>query len=502
MSVVCLVQAVLAIDSTGTDVAIPDLSRDLDANVSGIYWVKCAYALGIMATVPIYGALGGRFGRKRWFLTGLAIFTIGSALSALSNDLSTLIAARALQGAGGGALLALGLSLLATAFSGRALVRATGIWAIAGSVGFCLGPIVAGIIVQSEGWQWIFWVNVPLCLVAGVVGAVAIREGHDSPENVLDPLGQLILGATLALIVLLTSGLTMVVTEDDRRIIGICLVGLIALLLAVMLLRSRNRARPGQVLPGTLMQGPFLVALIVGLVANFALITSLYYQSQLVQETRGFDPVEAGLLYAPLAIAVAVSGLSVGPVVQRLGYRLTISAGLVTAACGATVIAVVAAGASTAWLLVGNFLIGAGAGAAIPANSAVGLGVPARSAAAAASTMLAVGRQLGTTVGLTMVVGVAVVATDSAWANFASRLPADTQSSAIDAVRVGHLAEVAEVGGPLAATAAARSFELGVMWAYLATALALLVTAAYTLRGLRGVDARLEVADEPSCEPS
>lgn len=497
LSVVCLVQAVLAIDSTGTDVAIPDLSRDLDATVSGIYWVKCAYALGIVATVPIYGALGGRFGRKRWFLTGLAIFTLGSALSALSTDLSSLVASRALQGAGGGALLALGLSLLATTFTGPALVRATGIWAIAGSVGFCLGPIVAGIIVQSEGWQWIFWVNVPLCLTAGIVGGVAIREGRDSAENVLDLVGQIILGTTLALLVLVTSGLTMMVTEDDGRIVGICLVGLGALLVGVLLLRSRSRARPEMVLPGSLMQGAFVVALIVGLVANFALITSLYYQSQLVQETRGFDPVEAGLLYAPLAIAVAVSGLSVGRIVQRLGYRLTIAAGLVTAACGATAVSVVAAGASTGWLLLGNFLIGAGAGIAIPANSAVGLGVPARSAAAAASTMLAIGRQLGTTVGLTMVVGVAVMATDTEWDRLAAHVPSAQQSDTLDAVRVGHLAEVAAISGPSAATDAARSFEIGVMWAYLATALALVIAAAYTLRGLGGVDARLEESVEP-----
>jgi EmrB/QacA subfamily drug resistance transporter len=497
LSVVCLVQAVLAIDSTGTDVAIPDLSRDLNANVSGIFWVKCAYALGIVATVPIYGALGGRFGRKRWFLIGLAIFTVGSALSAMSTDLPALIASRALQGAGGGALLALGLSLLATTFSGSALVRATGMWAIAGAVGFCLGPIVAGVIVQSAGWAWIFWVNVPLCVAAGIVGAIAIREGRDSPENVLDLIGQIILGVTLTLIVLVTSGVTMVVTEDDRRIIGICLAGLGMLVVAVFALRARNRARPGKVVPGALLQRAFAVAMIVGLVANFALITSLYYQSQLVQETRGFDPTQAGLLYAPLAIAVAVSGLSVGRIVQRWGYRLTIAAGLAAAACGAVAISVVAAGASTVWLLLGNFLIGAGAGTAIPANSAVGLGVTPRSAAAAASTMLAIGRQLGTTVGLTMVVGVAVMTTDIEWNRLAASIPGAGQSAAIDSVRVGHLTEVADLGGPTAASAAARSFELGVAWAYLATALALVIAAAYTLRGLRGIDARLEESVEP-----
>ena len=200
----CVSTFMISLDLTIVNVALPMMQRELHMAPGDLEWVISAYSLSLAAFVPVGGALGDRFGRKRLFLIGMAVFALGSIACALSWSGGALIASRAVQGIGGAAMLALTLSIITETFPSATRAGAIGTWAAIGGTGFGAGPVAGGILLTYFGWASVFWVNIPFAVI-GIVGtAAAVRESRNPQSRRLDLPG---LATSAAGLVAVTLGL-------------------------------------------------------------------------------------------------------------------------------------------------------------------------------------------------------------------------------------------------------------------------------------------------------
>ena len=197
----CFALFMAILDNLVVNVALPTISRELDAGTTQLQWIVSAYTL-IFASLQITaGGLGDRLGRKRWFLIGIALFTATSLVAAFAQSIEVLIAARAVQGLGAALIMPLSLSLISQAFPPEERGRALGIWSAVSVSGLALGPVVGGLLVEYATWNWIFLINVPVGVAAFLVTSATVRETRDTSGTVATdiPGTALITGAIAAL---------------------------------------------------------------------------------------------------------------------------------------------------------------------------------------------------------------------------------------------------------------------------------------------------------------
>src|SRR6478752_3458004 len=190
----------LLLDITIVNVALPDIQRDLNASLSSLQWVVDAYSLMLAAVLLTAGSLGDRVGRRRVFSFGLGVFTLASFLCGIAGDPTLLNLARGLQGVGGAAMFATSLALLAQEFHGRERGTAFGVWGATIGGAVAIGPLVGGVLTDGLGWEWIFFVNVPIGIATIVLTQMRVRETRDPTASGVDWLGTtLFSGALVAL---------------------------------------------------------------------------------------------------------------------------------------------------------------------------------------------------------------------------------------------------------------------------------------------------------------
>src|ERR1700683_2709378 len=185
----CLAQGMILLDVTIVNVALPSIQRDLHTTTGNLEWVVSAYALALATLIPCGCALGDRFGRRRFFVVGLIIFTLASSACALSTGAVELVAFRVLQGVGGALMSALTLSILVEAYPAERRAKAIGTWAGAAGLGFGLGPVVGGLLLGVADWSSIFWVNVPIGVCAVIITLRGVVESKDTQPRRFDVVG-------------------------------------------------------------------------------------------------------------------------------------------------------------------------------------------------------------------------------------------------------------------------------------------------------------------------
>src|SRR3954454_19666902 len=183
LTAACLALFVIFLDNTIVNVALPSIQRDLSATPDALEWVVSAYVVAFAGLVLLGGTLGDRFGRRRLFIAGLLLFAAASAVGALASTAAVLTAARAGQGVGAALLAPLSLSLLAQAFPRDKLPTAIGVWAGVSGLGLAIGPLVGGLLVEHSGWQAIFWLNVPLCLLAFGLARLGVPQDQGRTDR-------------------------------------------------------------------------------------------------------------------------------------------------------------------------------------------------------------------------------------------------------------------------------------------------------------------------------
>jgi EmrB/QacA subfamily drug resistance transporter len=396
LGVLSLSVLVIAFAGTILNVAIPTLARDLHASASALEWIVDAYTLVFAATLLIFGWLGDRFGRKRLLTVGLALFGVGSGLSAVATSATQLIAFRAITGLGAAALMPATLSILAVVFPAPERGRAIGIWAGMTGLGLPLGPILGGWLLEHFAWGAVFMVNIPLVALTLVATRWLVPESRERDIQSPDPLGALLavagIGALLyAVIDAPTSGWTSATTLVAAAM-GI------ALLVAFVVWELRVRSPMLDV--RLFADSRFSAAVIALALLFFAMVGTLFVLTQYLQSVLGFSPLRAGFGLVPLALGLTLMAPLSSRVVDRVGVRAVIAGGLALAAAGVSLMALVTA--STGYPLVGLSLalLGAGIGtASAPATTAIMGLLPLDQAGVGSAVNNAI-RQLGGALGV------------------------------------------------------------------------------------------------------
>jgi EmrB/QacA subfamily drug resistance transporter len=484
---------IIIIDDTIINVAVPTLQRELGASAAALQWIVDAYILAFAGLLLTMGALGDRFGRKRFLQLGLLVFAGASVFGAYAASASQLILARTLMGVGGAMIMPATLSVLIDVFPRQERVKAIGIWTGIASLGIPLGPIVGGWLLEQYWWGSVFLLNVPIVLVALVAGLILVPESrHPAPPRPDVP------GLMLS-VVALTALVYGIIEAPASGWTSAAVLGSLAVALVTGAGFVLHEARvPEPMLDLRLFGNPRLgwgtgaVTL-----AAFALAGLAFELTQYLQFVQGYTPLQAGMRFLPLAIGFGIAGPLSQRLVPRIGTGRTVAAAL----GGVAVLlwALSRAEPGTSYWLVGAalLLIGMGIGAAfVPSTDAVMAAVP-EADAGLGSAINDSGRQVGAALGI----GILGALTNMGYAGgiaAVSRLDPD-----VDAVAkrsVGAALQVADtIGGPAGATlrqAAMTAFSDGFGLAMLAAAALMAAGAALVLRHLPSRD-----VPAPSIEP-
>jgi len=391
----------VVLDNLVVNVALPSIHRDLGASIQALEWTVNAYVLSYAVFLLTGAALGDRFGRKRMFIGGIALFTLSSAAAALAPTSGTLIAARAVQGLGAAIVTPLTLTLLADAFPPQRRGIAIGVWSGVSGIAVALGPLVGGAVVQLASWHWIFWINVPIGLVLAPLAAARLAESH-GPSRRLDLRGLALsssglFGIVYGLVRSQSAGWT------SPEILTALIAGA-ALVVAFIVyeLRADDPMLPMRFFA----KRSFAVTNVVSLAMYFGMFGSIFFLSQFLQNVLHNSPLHAGIkLLVWTGASMVVSPLA-GFFSERYGSRAFMVAGLSLQAIALGWLALLASATQSYTSMIVPFIL-AGAGMALvfaPSANAVLSSVRAEQAGQASGATNAV-RELGG------VLGIAVLAT-------------------------------------------------------------------------------------------
>jgi EmrB/QacA subfamily drug resistance transporter len=324
----CLASFTATLDNTVVAVALRDIQRDLGAGVSGLQGVVTGYTVALAALLLTGGTLVDVAGRRRMFVTGLAVFGGASIACASAGSVTSLVVARAVQGAGAALVIPGGLAVLAAAYPdpGRR-GRAVGIWAATGALALAAGPILGGLLVAAHGWRTVFEVNVPLCIAVAIVVLVAPGAEPAPTGRRLDLPGQLVVALGLAM----TTYAVVLVGRDgwSRDAVAGAAVGIASLVaFAVVERRSDDPLLPR----GLLADRTFVGTTAAALAASLALFVLLVFLSLFLQLVQQLDALPAALRLLPLTVGLVVVAIPAAVFAARRGPRLPVVVGLVVAA--------------------------------------------------------------------------------------------------------------------------------------------------------------------------
>ena len=387
----------LGLDTTVLNVALPTLATQLDASTSQLQWFGAAYTLVLGALMIPMGSLGDRLGRKRVLLAGLALFGAASAACALANSAGVLIAARAVQGIGGAAMMPLSMAMLPVLFEDREeRTRAMNIWVTSSAIGLPLGPIVGGFLLAHYAWGWVFLINLPLVAIGLVALAVYLPESRSARTQRVDLPGIALSSTGL---VALIYGLIEAGSDGWGSAGALAPIVAGAVLLAAFLAWERRSTHP--LIDVSLFSNrDFTVGTALATVANFALFGLLFVMPQYFQDVGGSDPLGTGVRLLPM-IGGMIVATRIGPMlVKRSGPRFVILTGLalLTAALGLAATTEVDTGYAFAALWI--TLLGAGIGLVLPASVGAAIGALSPDRAGSGSGLMQALRQVGGTIGV------------------------------------------------------------------------------------------------------
>jgi EmrB/QacA subfamily drug resistance transporter len=385
------------LDNTVVNVALPTIGRKLEVGISELEWVVNAYTLTFAVLMLVGGKLADLFGRRRFYIAGLSLFTLSSLACGLAPSASFLIGARAVQGIGAALLSPATLSIITATFPREERGTAIGIWAGVASVGVAIGPLAGGLLTEHASWSWVFFVNVPIGVLAVAVAPFLVRESlDDSLERRLDLPAVAVSGAALF-------ALTYALIEANSRGWGSPLiVGLLcasaAGIAGFVALERRTRVPmlDLSLFRSAVFSGGNLVVLLIG----FALFGIVVYLSLYMQTILGYSPVRTGTIQLPYTGLIVVVAPLAGKLTDRLGPRLPVSVGALLMSVSLYLFSRLGVDSGFLDILPGLLVGGIGVGLAMgPSSTAVLSAVPVRQAGIG-SGVLQTFRQTGGVLGV------------------------------------------------------------------------------------------------------
>lgn len=393
---------VVALDLLIVTTALNSMRRDLGASISTLQWTLTAYSLTFAVLLLTGAALGDRFGRRRMFAAGLALFVAGSVAAAVSNGVGMLIAARAVEGAGAAVIVPLALTIVSVAFPAERLGFAIGILEGVSGLAVIAGPVLGGLITERLAWEWIFWINVPIGVVAIPLVLSRITETY-GPDTSLDGRGLVLAtGAAFGLVWGLVRG-----NEAGWASVEVVTSMAVGLVLAAGFVGWERRA-PEPMLPMTFFASrAFSSGIAAAFLLSAALYSSVFFFAQFLQIALGHDALGAGLRLVPWTATLLVIAPIAGKLADRIGEGPLLAGGLLMNAIGFAWLAAVAEPDLAYVSMLGpTILAGVGASMAIPVSQAAVVGAVDTSEVGKAAGANNVSQELGGAFGVAITVAV------------------------------------------------------------------------------------------------
>jgi EmrB/QacA subfamily drug resistance transporter len=392
----CLATFMLLLDVTVVNVALPDIRRELGGSFTDMQWVVDAYALGLATLLLASGSLADLLGRRLVFVTGIVVFVVSSFVCGLADSPTILNISRAAQGLGGAMMFATSLALIAQEFAPNERGTAIGLWGATTGFAVAVGPVVGGVITEHLGWEWIFFVNVPVGLATLAMTLTQVPEGERDTSARIDWAGLVTFsGALFCLVLALIRG-------NDEGWGSALIVGLLAasvLLMAAFAAVELRSERP--MLDLHLFRIPaFTGAQITAFALHASMFAMFLYIVIYVQSILGYSPLEAGVRFLPISVLSFVVAPVAGKLAERLPIRGFLGVGLGLVGIGLLLMGGIKPGDDWTTLLPGFIVAGIGIGCVNPplATAAIGVVEPRRSGAA--SGINSTFRQVGIATGI------------------------------------------------------------------------------------------------------
>jgi EmrB/QacA subfamily drug resistance transporter len=492
----CFALFMIMLDNTIVNVALPSIQQALHTTPQTLQWTIDAYVLTFAVLILLGGKLGDRFGRKRLLLIGLAIFTLASAACAQATTDTQLVAFRAVQGAGAALLSPLSLSIIVAAFPRKQLATAIGIWAGVSGLGLSAGPLIGGFLVERVGWSAVFWVNVPIGVIAAAVTLWAVSESRDEQRRHLDVTGTALVTVGLSALVY---GLIGANSSGWTSPLTVGLLVAAVVLLALFLAWERRTPEP-MVPLSFFSRRAFATSTVVIVLVGFAFIGVLFLLVLYFQNVLGYSPLEAGVRTLPMTLTQAAVAANAGRLSTRLGARLQMATGMLLLAGGLFGLAQldVATPYNRIWPF--QVLLGLGMGLAMPAVTATAMAAVERNQSGISSGVINAGRQVGGSLGIAVLGTVAAMLTRSEWQHQLELLPAADQANAAHLAPLvvgGQGSAIATVAGRPTELAGLEAFVSGLQGALLISSILALAAAAVAFAGLRRPRSSIHELDVP-----
>ncbi len=427
---VCVATFMLLLDVTIVNVALPSIQSSLDAGLSSLQWVVDAYALTLASFLLVFGSLGDRLGRRRIFAGGFAVFTVASLCCGLAGDPTVLNLFRGLQGTGAAAMFATALALIAQEFEGRERGKAIGIWGATVGGAVAIGPLVGGAITDALGWEWVFFINVPIGIAAIVLTQTKLANVAATDPQPVDYAG-------VSLFSLALFGLIYGLIRGNDAGWGspeilTALIGSVALLIAFVVVETRSDHASLDL--SLFRVSSFRGVSIVAWALSAGMFAMFLYQTLYIQDVLGYGPLAAGVRFLPITLL----GFFVAPISANLSHRIPVrvlmGAGLTLTGVGLMLNHGIQLGDSWTGLLPGFIVSGIGIGMTNPMIAETALGVVPAARAGMASGINSTFRQVGIATG---VAGLGAV--------FQSRIASELTSELSSAPRAKpHIAQLSD----------------------------------------------------------
>jgi EmrB/QacA subfamily drug resistance transporter len=397
LAICCASMIVVVMDISIVNTALPAVHRDLNASVSGLQWTVDAYTLVLASFLLLAGSTADRIGRKRVFQIGLVVFGLGSLLCALASGIGWLVAARAVQAIGGTMLNPVAMAIIANTFTVPAeRAKAIGVFGSMSGLSLALGPILGGALIDGFGWRSVFWINVPIVLIAVTLTTLFVPESRAPRARRFDPVGQL-------LVIIVLGSVVYAIIEANRRgwASPLIVVLLVVAALGVVGVIAYESRRTDPLLELRLFRSiPFSSAILMALFGLCAFGAFLFVTTLYLQHVRGMSALMAGLSLLPVGALIALLSPYTGKFVGARGPRLPLVVSGTALALGGVLSLLFEPATPLVLVLAVYLLFGVFQGTINPpiTNTAVS-GMP-RSMAGVATSLASAGRQTGTTLGV------------------------------------------------------------------------------------------------------
>lgn len=430
LAVLCLSLVLITLDNTVLNVALPTLAKELDATTSQLQWIVDSYQLVFAGLLFTAGSLADRYGRKGMLSLGLVVFGVGTTAAALSTSADALILTRAFMGIGGAMIMPATLSILGTVFpDARERTRAIAIWAAMAAVGIALGPVLGGVLLAHFSWGSIFWVNVPVVIVALVAGAVILPTSKDPSPGRVD-----ILGSLLSIVALVALVFAVIEAPDKGWTSSIVIVSFLVGFGALLAFVAWESHCDHPMLDMKLFRNRgFSIGSLTLMLSYFGALGTYFLYTQQLQFVLGYSALRAGVYSIPFAIALVAFSLQTPKLIHRFGTARVAGTGMAVMALGIGLRALSTPTSGFPILLVSLVITGIGVGLVVAPSTGAIMGSLSPDQAGVGSAMNDAARQIGAAAGVAVLGSIWSTVYRSSMGS--ASLPADVPAAAIEQTR-------------------------------------------------------------------